>query len=41
MNGLNIKSIQKGEICKYLAQDKNIAYDGPTNKERVSKEYLS
>lgn len=41
MNGLKIKLIQDEESYRYLRQDENVAYDGPINKESVSKEYLS
>ena len=41
INGLTIKPIQEGESYRYLGQDKNIAYKGTINKDRVSKEYLS
>ena len=41
MNGLYIKPIQNGESYRYLGQDENVAYDGPINKEMVSKLYLS
>ena len=40
MNGLKIQPIKDGESYKYLGQDENLSYNGPVNKERVSKEYL-
>ena len=41
INGLTIKSIQEGKSYRYLGQDENIAYEGTTEKERVSNECLS
>ena len=39
MNRLNIRPLTDGECYKYLGQDENLSYDGPINKERVTKEY--
>ena len=30
-----------GDSYKYLGMDENITYNGPINKEKVSKEYLN
>ena len=40
MNGLNIKPIKPGENYTYLGQDESVQYNGPLNKERVTKEYF-
>ena len=40
ITGLTIRPIQEGESYRYLGQDKNYAYEGVINKERVSEEYL-
>ena len=41
INGLTIKPIEEGDNCKYLGIDENISYNGPINKERVTKEYIN
>ena len=41
MNDLTIKPILSGGNYCYLGIDRNIAYSGPINKIRVSKEYLN
>ena len=41
INGLAIKPIEVGDNYKYLGIDENISYNGPINKERVTKEYIS
>ena len=41
MNGLTIKPIEEGDNYKYLGIDENISYNGPINKERVTKEYIN
>ena len=38
MNGIVIQPIEEGDTYKYLRQDENINFDGPFNKERVTKE---
>ena len=40
INGVQIKKLEEGDTYKYLGQDESVGYDGPINKERVSKEYL-
>ena len=40
-NGLEIKPLPVGDQYKYLGIDENICYDGPVNKERVTKEYYT
>ena len=40
INGITIKELKENEKCKYLGQDESVEYDGPLNKERVTKEYL-
>ena len=37
INGLIIKPIEEGDNYKYLGIDENISYNGPINKERVTK----
>ena len=37
INGLTIKPIEEGDNYKYLGIDENISYNGPINKERVTK----
>ena len=39
INGVEIKELEEGDTYKYLGQDESVGYDGPINKERVSKEY--
>ena len=41
INGLIIKPIEEGDNYKYLGIDENISYNGPINKERVTKEYIN
>ena len=41
INGLTIKPIEEGDNYKYLGIDENISYNGPMNKERVTKEYIN
>ena len=41
INGLTIKLIEEGDNYKYLGIDENISYNGPMNKERVTKEYIN
>ena len=38
MNGIVIQPIEEGDTYKYLRQDESINFDGPFNKERVTKE---
>ena len=38
---LIIKPIEEGDSNKYLGIDENVSYNGPINKERVTKEYGS
>ena len=40
INGITIKELKENEKYKYLGQDESVEYDGPLNKERVTKEYL-
>ena len=40
INGVEIKELEEGDMYKYLGQDESVGYNGPVNKERVSKEYL-
>ena len=37
---LNHQTNRRGGNCKYLGIDENISYNGPINKERVTKEYI-
>ena len=41
MNDIVIQPIEEGDTYKYLGQDENINFDGPINKERVTKEYFT
>ena len=41
INDLTIKPIEEGDNYKYLGIDENILYNGPINKERVTKEYIN
>ena len=41
INGLTIKPIEEGDNYKYLGIDENISYNGPINKERVTKECIN
>ena len=36
-----IQPIKERDTYKYLGQDENINFDGPINKERVTKEYFT
>ena len=40
INDIIIKELKENEKYKYLGQDESVKYDGPLNKERVTKEYL-
>ena len=41
VNDLIIKPLPTGDTYTYLGIDENITYDGPMNKARITKEYLS
>ena len=41
INDLIIKPLPIGDTYTYLGIDENITYDGPMNKARITKEYLS
>jgi hypothetical protein len=41
INQLTIQPIAEGDCYRYLGIDENISYNGPINKERVTKEYLN
>ena len=41
INHLTIQPVADGDSYKYLGIDENITYNGPLNKENVSKEYLN
>ena len=41
INHLTIQPVADGDSYKYLGIDENITYNGPLNKEKVSKEYLN
>ena len=41
INHLTIQLVADGDSYKYLGVGENIAYDGPLNKEKISKEYLN
>ena len=41
INHLTIQPVADGDNYKYLGIDENITYNGPLNKEKVSKEYLN
>ena len=41
INGLTITPLCEGDSYKYLGIDENISYDGPLNKERITKEYIT
>ena len=41
MNDTVMQPIEEGDTYKYLGQDENINFDGPINKERVTKEYFT
>ena len=41
INNIVIQPIEEGGTYKYLGQDENINFDGPINKERVTKEYFT
>ena len=41
INHLTIQPVADGDSFKYLGIDENITYNGPLNKEKVSKEYLN
>ena len=37
INHLTIQPFADGDGCEYLGTDENITYNGPLNKEKVSK----
>ena len=41
INDIVIQPIEEGDTYKYLWKDENINFDGPINKERVTKEYFT
>ena len=41
INHLTIQPVTDGDSYKYLGIDENTTYNGPLNKENVSKEYLN
>ena len=41
MNDIAIQSVEEGDTYNYLGQDKHINFDGPINKDRVTKEYFT
>jgi hypothetical protein len=41
INQLTIKPVAEGEYYRYLGIDEDISYNGPLNKEKVTKEYLN
>ena len=41
INDLIVKPLSTGDTYTYLGIDENITYDGPMNKARIIKEYLS
>ena len=41
INDLKTQTVADGDSYKYLSIDENITYNGPLNKEKVSKEYLN
>ena len=41
VNGLDIAPLKSDDKYRYLGIDENISYDGPMNKERISKEYVT
>ena len=41
MNDIAIQPIEEGDTYKYLGKDENINFDGPINKERVTKVYFT
>ena len=38
-NGLRVKELQEEELYTYLGQDEAVGYNGPLNKEKVTREY--
>ena len=40
INGVEISKLEEGNLYKYLGVDEDIGYDGPLNKEKISKEFL-
>lgn len=40
-NGLTLNELQDGDTYRYLGQDESICYNGPLNKDRIVKEYVS
>ena len=41
MNDIVIQTIEEEDTYKYVGQDENIDFDGPINKEKVTKEYFT
>ena len=41
INDFIVKTLPTGDTYRYLGIDENITYDGPMNKARITKEYLS
>ena len=41
VNDLVIEPVPAGDTYTYLGIDENIAYDGPLNKVKLTKEYLN
>ena len=41
MNDIVIQPIEEGDTYKYLGQDENINFDGPIDKEKVTKGYFT
>ena len=39
INGLRVKELQEEELYTYLGQDEAVGYNGPLNKEKVTREY--
>ena len=40
VNDVEIEELEDGEMCKYLGMDEDVGYDGPLNKDRISKEFI-
>ena len=40
INNVVIKELEDGDTYIYLGQDESVSYDGPLNKDRVTREYL-
>ena len=41
MNDIVIQPIEEGDTYKYLGQDESINFDGPIDKEKVTKGYFT